>query len=219
MIECLYEIEQCPNPNVVQLHLRQRVPGKMFKGYGSDRPEYRACLESTGVTDVSVGITDPYSASVSKGSMFTWDEVLPELIPRLGAVLGFNLVERPARKPAPPVTEDPQGEVPEYISRLASQLFGGDATSVRMFRMVPPQQTSEPTTAPAEADGPKVLDDGVWIRSDAADARKVIVRQGRYLDTQSGDWHRTELDPADYVFVRALRDDDLGQLAFFPLKD
>ncbi|MDQ5949088.1 MAG: Nfu protein [Patescibacteria group bacterium] len=92
------QIEFCPNPNVVEIHVNQRLIqgsvlyfecsadsseiGKEFKKQAINADNLLNFCKTVSELDGMEGeiLFDRYTIQLSKASMFSWDEVLPHIL-------------------------------------------------------------------------------------------------------------------------------------------
>ena len=83
----VYRLESCPNPNVIQIHVKRRLSEMSITFYqqgGTDeRPEWVRNVMA--VEGVVVLLVDPYSVTISKGHAYEWVEILPLALFAIGS--------------------------------------------------------------------------------------------------------------------------------------
>ena len=104
MKQVTYRMERCPNKDVVVLATRERFPRFFLSEYSLSDEAPQALNEikqSHGVVGYCIGVSNPFEIQVTKGKMFTWDEVLPEFLDKLGKYFDMEFV--PESNPQPSV--------------------------------------------------------------------------------------------------------------------
>jgi len=85
-----YQVEYLPNPNYIHIHLKQAIgqPGSLADVMGVDHAE-----------------VFKYHIWLCKGTLFTWDEVLPAVVRELETILLCEL------EPMPPIFPPGEGSL------------------------------------------------------------------------------------------------------------
>ncbi len=103
--EKMFEIrfEYHPNDDIVTVHTRKKFPrydSQFSDGEGKQKSLHRSLLGTQGVVKVSTG---EYELSVTKGNMFTWEELKPKIITSLKKHFsdGMKIKELPESRPHP----------------------------------------------------------------------------------------------------------------------
>lgn len=103
--EKMFEIrfEHHPNDDIVTVHTRKKFP-KYDSEYGENRDNpkslYRSLLQTHGIIKVR---GQGFELSITKGSIFTWEELKPSILRSLKKHFsdGLEIKELPASHPSP----------------------------------------------------------------------------------------------------------------------
>ena len=84
-----YQLEYCPNPDCLKIHVDKRLTDKMIESWDTeegglcsfdDRPTPAHILEMFAVDGVDKVSVNRYNFQISKGTVFEWDALVPQLL-------------------------------------------------------------------------------------------------------------------------------------------